>query len=181
MAIGHGNGGNGMLKYTIAFLKYEDKVLMINRQKSPWQGAWNGIGGKLEAGESPTNCIIREVWEETGIRINDPVFRGLVTWNPDHEPAQGMYVFIANVEPEELINLPRATREGILELKSVSWLLSEDNFGTVPTLRFFMEKVLDVRHEQPADYHCTFNGDDLVHTEIRNLPEMTTFELMEQK
>ncbi|MCQ2009413.1 8-oxo-dGTP diphosphatase [Sporolactobacillus sp. STSJ-5] len=163
-----------MLSYTLAFLKYEDKVLMINRQKSPWQGAWNGVGGKLEQGESPKDCVIREVWEETGIKLTSPVFRGIVTWNPDVEPAQGMYVFIANVSRDELTDLPRATREGILAFKDVSWVLSEDNFGTVPTIRFFMRRVLDVGSSDPADYHCTFEGNVIAKTEIRPLPEFVT-------
>jgi 8-oxo-dGTP diphosphatase len=160
-----------MLKYTLAFLKYEEKVLMINRQKSPWQGAWNGVGGKLEADESPEACVIREVWEETSIKLTAPIFRGIVTWNSESEPAQGMYVYIANITAEELMDLPRATREGILALKDIAWILSEDNFGTVPSIRFFMKQVLNDMNEDPVDYHCTFDGDRIIHTEIRPLSE----------
>lgn len=52
----------------------EQKVLMINRIKS-WKG-WAFPGGHLESGESITNCVKREIFEETGIVIKFPVFKG---------------------------------------------------------------------------------------------------------
>ncbi|SFG68553.1 NUDIX hydrolase [Sporolactobacillus nakayamae] len=161
-----------MLKYTLAFLKYGEKVLMINRQKAPWKGAWNGVGGKLESEESPEACVIREVWEETGIKLTAPLFRGTVTWHSDAELAQGMYVYTADITADALVDLPRSTREGILALKDIAWILSEDNFGTVPSIRFFMRPVLKDVKEDPVDYHCTFDGDHIIHTEIRPLSEM---------
>ncbi|MCO7176016.1 NUDIX domain-containing protein [Sporolactobacillus kofuensis] len=160
-----------MLKYTLALLRYGHKILMINRQKSPWQGAWNGVGGKLEIDESPKECVIREIWEETGIRLERPLFRGIVTWNSDREPIQGMYLYVANLQSEDLINLPRETREGILALKEISWILAEENYGTVPTLRIFMKDAIENLTADPADYHCVFDGERLIHTEMRRIPE----------
>ncbi|GGL46147.1 NUDIX hydrolase [Sporolactobacillus putidus] len=160
-----------MLRYTLAFIRYNDEILMINREKSPWQGAWNGVGGKLEAGETPNECVIREVREETGLKIIQPIYRGMVTWNPDEEEAQGMYVFVADIEQKDEMKTPKRTREGILDWKKETWLLSEKNFGTVPTLRYFMKDVLDIGRIRPADYHCTFSGDAVIRSEIRPLPE----------
>lgn len=162
--------GRNMLRYTLAFIRYRDEILMINREKSPWQGAWNGVGGKLEPGETPSECVIREVREETGLKIGRPVYRGTVTWNPDEEEAQGMYVFVADIGDKDELETPKRTREGILEWKKEKWLLSAANFGTVPTLRYFMKDVLDIARRGPADYHCTFHGDTVVHSEIRPLP-----------
>ncbi|WP_100487440.1 NUDIX hydrolase [Sporolactobacillus pectinivorans] len=159
-----------MLRYTLAFIRNNGKILMINREKNPWQGAWNGVGGKLEPGESPEECVIREIGEETGIRIMYPLFRGIVTWNPDQEDPQGMYVFVAEVRDLNGIDTPKGTREGILEWKTEEWVLSENNFGTVPTLRVFMKDVLDIGRHHPVDYHCTFEHDRIVRTEIRTLP-----------
>lgn len=169
-----------MLKYTLAFIKNDNQLLMINRQKAPWQGGWNGVGGKLEPGETPEACVIREVWEETGIRLVKPFFRGIVTWHGESEPVQGMYVFTADVPSGEVEHLPRATREGILAMKEVSWILSQSNFGTVPTIRFFLKEILN-RAKAPADYHCTFDGDRLVHTEIRALTLSGVSEVAELK
>lgn len=158
-----------MLRYTLALIRYDEQILMINREKSPWKGAWNGVGGKLERGETPAECVIREVREETGIRILHPVYRGTVTWNPDEEQAQGMYVFVADIGLEGHLKTPKSTREGILDWKNEKWLLSENNYGVVPTLRYFMKDVLDFERYRPADYHCTFDGDTIICSEVRPL------------
>jgi 8-oxo-dGTP diphosphatase len=162
-----------LLRYTLAFLRKGDRILMINREKNPWRGAWNGIGGKIEAGETPAACVVREIREETGIRGVSPLFRGVVTWNPDGEPPQGMYVFIADVTGSGPAT-PQRTREGILEWKSVDWLLDTENYGTVPTLRVFMKDALDPSGCAPAEYHCTFAGKKIVQTQIRLLKKQIT-------
>lgn len=156
-----------MLRYTLAFIRNNGKILMINREKRPWQGAWNGIGGKLEPGETAEECVIREIREETGIDVVQPVFRGVVTWNSDNEEIQGMYIFVADVGTVADLVTPKRTREGILEWKPESWILSEENYGAVPTLRYFMKAALDLEHQRPADYHCVFDGDVIIQTEVR--------------
>ena len=40
------------------------------------EGKWNGLGGKFEAGETPEECVIREVLEESGLSIQNPKFKG---------------------------------------------------------------------------------------------------------
>ncbi|MCK5130449.1 MAG: NUDIX domain-containing protein, partial [Clostridiales bacterium] len=46
-------------KYTICFIKRNDEILLLNRENDSWMGCWNGVGGRLEDGESPTECILR--------------------------------------------------------------------------------------------------------------------------
>lgn len=45
------------------------KVLLVQRARAPWLGLWSLPGGRLEAGETPEQCAIREVREETGLSI----------------------------------------------------------------------------------------------------------------
>lgn len=52
----------------------------IKKDKDIHQGKWNGLGGKLEAGESPEDGVIREVEEESGLRIQNPRLRGVMTF-----------------------------------------------------------------------------------------------------
>lgn len=53
-------------------------MLLLHRRRFPNAGMWNGIGGKLEAGEDPFSGCIREVREETGLTITAPVLRALL-------------------------------------------------------------------------------------------------------
>lgn len=124
----------------------------------------------LEENWNREKRLKREIWEETGIVVHDQQFRGIVTWEPDKEPIQGMYVFLAEISVREVMDLPRATREGLLALKDISWILSEDNFGIVPSIRFFLKHMLDETN-RPVDYHCVFDGDEIVRTEVRPLHE----------
>ena len=58
----------------LIFLKdVEGRFLMLQRRKTPNQGLWSPIGGKLEmaTGESPFECAIREAKEEVGLELID--------------------------------------------------------------------------------------------------------------
>ncbi len=55
---------------TLCYVKHDNKTLMIHRIRKVndmHQGKWNGLGGKLEPGESPEECAIREINEESGL------------------------------------------------------------------------------------------------------------------
>jgi 8-oxo-dGTP diphosphatase len=69
---------------------------MLHRIKRPGDmhaGKWNGLGGKLEAGETPEECAVREVEEESGLRIEQPRWRGLITF-PQFKDGVDWYTFI---------------------------------------------------------------------------------------
>lgn len=65
----------------------------IKKKNDIHEGKWNGLGGKMENGESPDECIIREVYEESGLRIKNPIMKGLIT-EPKFDGVNDMYVFI---------------------------------------------------------------------------------------
>lgn len=67
---------------TLATLVYairDDEVLLHRRVKAPNLGLWVAPGGKLEPDESPAECAIREMREETGLEIGEPLLRGVMT------------------------------------------------------------------------------------------------------
>ena len=69
---------------TLCYLEKDEKYLMLHRTKKKNdinKGKWLGIGGKLESGETPEECLKREVQEETGYKLNSYKFRGLVIFN----------------------------------------------------------------------------------------------------
>jgi 8-oxo-dGTP diphosphatase len=68
---------------TLVYIKHAGKTLMIHRIKKErdiHEGKWNGLGGKLEPGESPEACAIREVREESGLEIKNPRYGGLLVF-----------------------------------------------------------------------------------------------------
>ena len=83
----------------------------IKKAKDMHEGKWNGLGGKLENGESPQECAVREIEEESGLRVSDPQLRGVLTF-PAFDGVEDWYVFVftANQFTGELIDSP----EGVL-------------------------------------------------------------------
>ena len=71
-----------MILSTLCYIEKNSQILMLHRTKKsidPNGGKWIGVGGKLEQDESPDECIIREVYEETGLHIQ-PQLRGILTF-----------------------------------------------------------------------------------------------------
>jgi 8-oxo-dGTP diphosphatase len=111
---------------TLCYLKVDGKTLMIHRikkSKDMHRGKWNGLGGKLEAGESPEECAIREVWEESGLTISKPVLKGFLTF-PSFANDEDWYafVFVAHEYEGQLID----SNEGVLEWVDDQHLLELD-------------------------------------------------------
>lgn len=71
------------LDYTFCFLTRGEQVLMLGRKYPPDQGLWNGVGGHIEASESPLAACLRE---ETGYELPRARFAGLPTWTGFEAP-----------------------------------------------------------------------------------------------
>ncbi len=68
---------------TLCYLIKDNKYLMLHRNKKEHDinaGKYTGVGGHVEEGESPVDCIKREVFEETGLTINEINCRGFITF-----------------------------------------------------------------------------------------------------
>ena len=69
-------------------------MLYRNRKpEDPNEGKWLGIGGKIEAGETPDECNFREVVEETGLRLRSAVFHGVIEFRADSYEDEDMYLY----------------------------------------------------------------------------------------
>src|SRR5262245_32011978 len=81
---------------TLCYLRANGQTLMLHRIKKQGDmhaGKWNGLGGKLLPGETPEQCAIREVQEECGLTLIDPVLRGVLTF-PAFSGEEDWYVFV---------------------------------------------------------------------------------------
>jgi 8-oxo-dGTP diphosphatase len=68
----------------------------MHRNKKPGdvhKGKWNGLGGKLDPGESPDECVVREIREESGLTLLDAKLRGVLTF-PAFKPGEDWLVFV---------------------------------------------------------------------------------------
>lgn len=85
-----------MKNTTLCYIEKENKYLMLHRAKKKndgSQGKWMGIGGHFEEGESPYDCVIREVKEETNLDLISPVYRAVVTFDSDIYESEQMHLF----------------------------------------------------------------------------------------
>ena len=81
---------------TLCYVRHNGQTLMLHRVKKAHdmhQGKWNGLGGKLENGESPEACAVREIQEESGLLVSDPRMHGVLTF-PAFDGFEDWYVFV---------------------------------------------------------------------------------------
>lgn len=64
---------------TVVYPLRAGRVLLMHRQQQPNLGLWTGAGGKVDPGESPYECALRELGEETGLQADHARFRGMLT------------------------------------------------------------------------------------------------------
>ena len=95
-----------MILSTLCYIEKDRKYLMLHRTKKKNdinKDKWLGIGGKFEEGESPEECITRELKEETGLTLNSYKLRCIVTYVSTNWETEYMYVFTSNDFTGELI------------------------------------------------------------------------------
>ena len=88
-----------MVNTTLCYICRGGDYLMLHRVKKEHdlnRDKWIGVGGKLEEGESPEDCLLREVREETGLTLTRYRYRGLVTFVSDQAPTEYMHLFTAD-------------------------------------------------------------------------------------
>jgi len=88
-----------VINTTLCYILRGEECLMLHRVKKENdlnKDKWIGIGGKFEDKESPEDCLLREVREETGLTLTDYTYRGIVTFVSDRWPTEYMHLFTAD-------------------------------------------------------------------------------------
>lgn len=84
---------------TLCYIEKDDAYLMMHRVKKENdinKDKWVGVGGHFEADESPEECLLREVWEETGLKLTSWAFRGVITFISDRWQTEYMCLYTAD-------------------------------------------------------------------------------------
>ena len=99
---------------TLCYIEKDDKYLMLHRvskKNDVNKDKWIGVGGHFEPGESPEDCLLREVKEETGLTLTSYRFRGILTFNFNDNESEYICLYTADGFEGEL----RECDEGTLE------------------------------------------------------------------
>lgn len=133
-------------------------MLYRNKKKNDLnEGKWVGVGGKFEPGENAEQCLLREVFEETGLTLTKYHLHGVVKFISDTWEDENMYLFTGL---EFLGELKTDCNEG--ELKWVD----EDKVLGLPTWEgdhYFLEPL--IAGEKDINMLVSYEGDKLVKIE----------------
>ena len=154
-----------MKQTTLCYIGQQSQYLMLHRVKKQNDAShdkWIGIGGKCEADESPDECMLREVKEETGLDIVRWRYRGIVTFISDVWPCEYMHLFTA----DEWTGTLSDCDEGDLQWVSFDRLF---DLNLWEGDRIFLRLLLDPA--QPFfSLKLTYRGDDLVEAKLDGRP-----------
>ena len=140
----------------LCFVKCQNKVLLINRNKAPFMGMWNAIGGHVEEGEEPIDASIRETKEEGEIIATNATLFSVFTWN--YDDSVGYAYLIELPACFDLSEYPKRIDEGLVEFKDIDWILDDRNYGVVPDLRIFLK---DIKEGNKQNYHLVYENEKL--------------------
>ena len=123
---------------TLCYIRHAGQTLMVHRIKKAndmHMGKWNGLGGKLEPGETPEECAVREVYEESGLVVRNPLWKGLLTF-PGFANEEDWYahVFVMCDFTGELIDSPEGRLEWIDDSRLLDLNLWEGDRIFIPWL-----------------------------------------------
>ena len=105
-----------MKNTTLCYIEQDNNYLMLHRVKKKNdmnQDKWLGVGGKLEDGESPEECLIREVKEETGLTLKKFAYRGFITFVSKQWGTEYMHLYTATEYEGEMKECDEGTLEWV--------------------------------------------------------------------
>lgn len=145
---------------TLCYIEKNNSYLMLHRvskDKDVNKDKWIGVGGHFEDGESPEECLLREVYEETGLKLTSYSFRGLITFVSDEWPTEYMCLFTADAYEGSI----KECDEGVLTWVPKSEILSLNLWEGD---KWFL-KLLEERQDF-FTMKLSYNGDKLIEVQV---------------
>ncbi len=153
-----------MKQTTLCYIERENQYLMLHRTKKADDynhDKWVGIGGHIEADETPQDCVLREVWEETGLSLEDCAYRGIVRFRSDEYEDEDMHLFSATRFTGEIIDCDEGDLAWIDKGDLLRLTMWEGD-------KVFL-KLLDTR-EDFFDLTLSYRGETLVSATLDGIP-----------
>lgn len=159
---------------SLCYIEKDNQYLMLHRVKKgndENHDKWIGVGGKFEHGESPEDCMLREVWEETGYTLTSWKYRGIITFVYGEDTVEYMSLFTA----DGFEGAPTDCDEGVLE-----WVAKD----RVPELnlwegdRIFF-RLLEER-EEFFSLKLVYNKQDVLEQTVLDGKELELFDILNE-
>lgn len=159
---------------SLCYIEKDNQYLMLHRVKKvndENHDKWIGVGGKFEWGESPEDCMLREVREETGYTLTSWKYRGIITFVYGEDTVEYMSLFTA----DGFEGTPIDCDEGVLE-----WVAKD----RVPELnlwegdRIFF-RLLDERKEF-FSLKLVYNKQDILQQAALDGKELELFDILNE-
>lgn len=147
---------------TLCYIEKDDCYLMLHRVKKVQdinKDKWIGIGGHFEGKESPEDCLLREVKEETGLTLKSYAFRGIITFVTDCYETEYMCLYTADAFEGELTECAEGNLEWVPKSKLRRLNLWEGDYiflGLLESRDDFFS--LKLRYEQDKLVEAVLDG-----------------------
>lgn len=157
---------------TVCYLQKDDNYLMLYRNKKKIdvnKGKWIGVGGKLENGETPQECVKREIKEETGYIADECKERGIVVFNYNENPSEFMYLYTCNNFSGKMIECNEGDLKWIPknELKKLNlWEGDKIFIDLIQNNAPYFFLTLNYNNDELISYNLEFKNNDFVRFEV---------------
>ena len=139
-----------MQDYSVGFLHNDTRVVLVLKNRPEWQcGLFNGVGGHIEEGETPHECMVREFKEEAGVYV--PKWDHFLTLEGTKAR---VYCFAANDNGGYINNIKTMTDE---EIRVVEFIHPHAMYQTVPNLKWILPLMRQRAKYKP--FTVSFYGD----------------------
>lgn len=163
---------------TLCYIERDDSYLMMHRVKKAQDenaGKWIGVGGHLNEDESPDACVIREVKEETGLRMKDFRLRGIITFILPEWGNELTFLYTGHAEGQVQDDCNEGILRWIPKKEILQLPLWEGDRAFLPLLQtrndcFFMKLIYA---EGGKLKRCILDGEDITDTVCQIAKEKT--------
>lgn len=150
---------------TFCYIEKDDKYLMLHRVKKENDlnhDKWVGVGGKFEPDETPEECMLREVREETGLTLTKYQFRAILTFLSDEWETEYIHLYTASEFTGTLLECDEGNLEWIPKSEIDKLKLWEGD-------KIFFKLLRET--EDFFSLKLRYEGEKLVETKLTQYPE----------